>query len=122
MDLPEVHGENLIESEVEMNVLIEELIRETSIEDISESYQPVVELIGIENFFVLSSYANGDELYFPKVENIITPARNRRIKKEWNGFNLKELSERYKLTPKQIGNILRDEPMIGQMSIEDFIT
>ena len=50
---------------------------------------------------------------------IIAPARNRRIKKEWNGYNSKELAEKYNLTTKQIGNILKDEPMIGQMSIFD---
>ena len=81
------------------------LIEETTLEDISESYRPVVDIIGIEKFIELSEYAKGDELYFPKTENIIAPARNRRIK--------------YNLTTKQIGNILKDEPMIGQMSIFD---
>ena len=88
------------------------LIEETTLEDISESYRPVVDIIGIEKFIELSEYAKGDELYFPKTENIIAPARNRRIKKEWNGYNSKELAEKYNLTTKQIGNILKDEPMI----------
>lgn len=95
------------------------LIDETTLDDISESYRPVVEIIGIEKFIELSEYAKGDELYFPKTENIIAPARNRRIKKEWNGYNSKELAEKYNLTTKQIGNILKDEPMIGQMTIFD---
>ena len=95
------------------------LIEETTLEDISESYRPVVEIIGIRKFIELSEYAKGDELYFPKTENIIAPARNRRIKKEWNGYNSKELAEKYNLTIKQIGNILKDEPMIGQLSIFD---
>lgn len=95
------------------------LIEETTLEDISESYRPVVDIIGIEKFIELSEYAKGDELYFPKTENIIAPARNRRIKKEWNGYNSKELAEKYNLTTKQIGNILKDEPMIGQTSIFD---
>ena len=82
-------------------------------------YTIVVDIIGIEKFIELSEYAKGDELYFPKTENIIAPARNRRIKKEWNGYNSKELAEKYNLTTKQIGNILKDEPMIGQMSIFD---
>ena len=84
------------------------LIEETTLEDISESYRPVVDIIGIEKFIELS-----------ETENIIAPARNRRIKKEWNGYNSKELAEKYNLTTKQIGNILKDEPMIGQMSIFD---
>lgn len=95
------------------------LIEETTLEDISENYRPVVEIIGIEKFIELSDYAKGDELYFPKAENVIAPARNRRIKREWNGYNLKELAEKYNLTTKQIGNILKDEPMIGQLSIFD---
>lgn len=101
------------------DTLTRELIEETTLEDISESYRPVVEIIGIEKFIELSDYAKGDELYFPKVENIISPARNRRIKKEWNGYNSKELADKYNLTTKQIGNILKDEPMIGQMSMFD---
>ena len=97
--------------------LTQELIAETTLEDISESYRPVVEIIRIEKFIELSDYAKGDELYFPKVENIIAPARNRRIKKEWNGYNSKELADKYNLTIKQIGNILKDEPLIGQISL-----
>lgn len=98
---------------------IREFIAETTLEDIAENYRPVVEIIGIEKFIELSDYAKGDELYFPKAENVIAPARNRRIKKEWNGYNAKELADRYNLTVKQIGNILKDEPVIRQLSIFD---
>ena len=102
-----------------LDKLTRELIEETTLEDISKNYRPVVDIIGIEKFIELSNYAKGDELYFPKVENIIAPARNRRIKKEWDGYNSKELAEKYNLTLKQIGNILKDEPLVGQLSIFD---
>ena len=107
-----------------MNVdeLTRQLIGETKIDDISESYRSVVEIIGVDKFIELSDYAKGDELYFPKIENIIAPARNRRIKKEWNGYNLKQLAEKYNLTTKQISNIIKDETMIGQMTIFDIPT
>lgn len=36
------------------------LIEETTLEDISESYRPVVDIIGIEKFIELSEYAKGD--------------------------------------------------------------
>ncbi len=101
--------------------LLEELIRETTIEDIGERYREVVSLIGIRNFVLLSNYARGDELYFPKVESVVGPARNRRIKKEYNGYNGKELADRYNLTVKQIQNIMKDEPPVGQMSIGDWL-
>lgn len=100
---------------------MEELIEDTMLGDIGERYREIVELIGIRNFVLLSNYARGDELYFPKVENVVGPARNRRIKREYNGYNSKELADRYNLTVKQIHNIMKDEPPVGQMSIEDWM-
>lgn len=60
--------------------LLKELIEETEMNDIAERYQNVAAIIGIEKFVQLADYARGDEIYFPKAENIIAPARNRRIK------------------------------------------
>lgn len=102
-----------------MDALTEKLIEETTLEDIAEAYRPVVEIIGVELFARLGDYSRGDELYFPKVESIIAPARNRRIREEWNGYNVKELAEKYNLTTKQIGNILKGEPIVGQLELFD---
>ncbi len=99
------------------DALREELIADIRVEDIGEKYREVVALIGIRRFILLSEYARGDEVYFPKVENVLAPARNRRIKREYNGDNAKELAERYNLTVKQVWNILKDEPPAGQMSL-----
>lgn len=101
--------------------LLDELIEDTTIEDIGERYREIVDLIGIRKFILLSNYARGDELYFPKVENVVSPARNRRIKKEFNGYNSKELADKYNLTIKQIQNIMKDELPVGQMSIEEWM-
>jgi len=104
-----------------IDTLMRELMEDITMDDIGEKYRPVVEIIGIEKFVELSDYAKGDELYFPKVENVIAPARNRQIKAEWNGYNSKELADKYNLTIKQIGNILKDVPLIGQQSIFDWM-
>lgn len=101
--------------------MLGELVGETRLEDIAERYRDIVAIVGIEKFVELSNYARGDEIYFPKVENIVSPARNRRIKKEYNGFNDKELADKYNLTIKQIWNILKDEPPAGQMTIEELL-
>ena len=101
--------------------LVRELVGETRLEDIAERYRDIVAIVGIEKFVELSNYARGDEIYFPKVENVVSPARNRRIKKEYNGFNEKELADKYNLTIKQIWNILKDEPPAGQMTIEELL-
>ena len=100
---------------------MEELIEDTTIEDIGERYREIVDLIGIRKFILLSNYARGDELYFPKVENVVSPARNRRIKREYNGYNSKELADKYNLTIKQIQNVVKDEPLAGQISMEEWM-
>lgn len=105
-----------------MDGWLKELAGELTEEDIAEQYRPIVDIIGIELFVELADYAKGDELYFPKPESIVTPARNRRVKAEYNGYNRKELAERYNLTTVQIRNILKDEPVPGQMSIFDVIS
>ena len=99
--------------------LLEELIEDTEIKDINDRYKDIVEITGIRTFVELSNYARGNELYFPKIENVIAPARNRRIRKEYNGYNDKELAQRYNITLRQIWNILRNEPPPGQMELED---
>lgn len=101
--------------------LIRELVAETKLEDISETYRPVVEIIGIRKFVELSEHAKGDEIYIPKAENIVAPARNRRIRKEYDGYNIKDLADKYDLTTKQIANILKDVPHPGQMNIFDMM-
>ena len=44
-----------------------------------------------------------------------------RIKAEYNGYNTKELAEKYDLTIRQIENVLKDEPIIGQYDIYDYL-
>ena len=100
--------------------LIKELIADTKLPDIPDRYRAIVEIVGVENYIRLSDYAKGDELYFPKVESILAPARNRRIRKEYNGYNAKELAARYNLTLPQILNIINGLPQGGQMDLFTF--
>lgn len=102
-----------------MDRYIQELLADTTLEDLPESCQPVAAIIGLERFFELAEYAQGDAIYIPKPDSILVPARNRKIKKEWNGYNLRELADRYGLTPNRIRAILKDEPAAGQMSMFD---
>ncbi|MCG4745858.1 Mor transcription activator family protein [Enterocloster aldenensis] len=100
--------------------LMDELAAETTLDDISESYKPLVEMIGLGNVLKLSQYFMGDKMYIPKVERILSPARNRRIRREYNGYNTKELAQDYDLTTNQILQIVRDmDPQ--QISLFDII-
>ena len=75
--------------------LMEELEADTTLEDIAEPYRLVVEMIGLKNVLKLSRYFMGDKIYLPKAERILAPARNRRIRREYNGRNAKELAKEY---------------------------
>jgi Mor family transcriptional regulator len=85
----------------------EELLKHVDVSDISETYQPVVSLIGLYNFLKLCRYAMGDELYFPMQESVLRNTRKRLIIQEYNGCNVSELSRKYNLTPSQIRNIVK---------------
>ena len=55
-----------------------------------------------------------------KAERILAPARNRRIRREYNGRNAKELAKEYDLTTNQILQIVRDlDPT--QISLFEFL-
>lgn len=83
------------------------LLKNMDVSDIPETYQPVVSLIGLENFLKMCQYAMGTEVYFPMQESVLRNARNRLIIQEFNGHNLVELSRKYNLTAKQISNIVK---------------
>lgn len=102
-------------------ILFRELIEATTIDDIAETYKPIVDIVGIEKFVKLSEYAMGSELYFPKADSIIAPARNRRIIEEYTGYNHTELAEKYNLTTKTIAKILKDVPHPDQLNIFDWM-
>ncbi len=83
------------------------LLKSVGVSDIPETYQPVANLIGLDNFLKMCRYAMGDEIYFPMQESILRNARNRLIIQEYNGHNLAELSKKYNLTAKHIRNIVK---------------
>ena len=100
--------------------LMDELVTETAIEDIADAYKPLVEMIGLENVLKLTQYFTGDKMYITKAERLLAPARNRRIRREYNGYNTKELAQYYELTTNQILQIVRDlDPQ--QISLFDMI-
>lgn len=85
----------------------EKLLKDVKIEELPDEMQILAHLIGLENLFKLSHYANGSQIYIPVPETFLRNARNREIKREYNGFNCKEISKRWKITEEQVRKILR---------------
>ncbi len=68
----------------------------------------LVDTVGLEQAKKIVAALGGDNLYIPKVESVIRMARNRRINKEFTGFNHKELAVKYNLTPRHIRGIVEN--------------
>lgn len=88
--------------------LVDRVIAETVEEDIPDAYKPIIDMIGLENVIKLSQYFMGDKIYLPKADRLLSPARNRIIRREYNGKNTKELAQDYDITTNQILQIVRD--------------
>lgn len=84
-----------------------ELLKYVDVSDLPENHQPVISLIGLDNFLKLCGYAMGSEIYFPIQESVLRNTRNRLIIQEYNGHNLAELSQKYNITSKHIRNIVK---------------
>ena len=74
-----------------------------------DSMALLVEVAGLETAKKIVAALGGDSLYVPKVESIIRLARNRRINKEFTGFNHKELATKYDLTTRHIRKIIEEQ-------------
>lgn len=79
-----------------------ELIRE----NVPEPYRSYIDMIGLENFQQLIEKYGGTKIYIPKpglLERIVT---DHKIRSEYNGKNISELSRKYDLTRRTIYKIL----------------
>lgn len=102
--------------------LLDELMMDVKPEDLDEKNRAIFEIIGIEAMKKLFDLRRGDNLYIPKPEKLIMQARNRRIIKEYReGTTISCLATRYDLTVQHVWRIVKEEPMKGQMSIDDYI-
>ena len=75
-------------------------------EDLPPDLQEVAETIGFESTLKLIEARSGEGLYIPKVEKIQRAARDRAIRGDFNGANLRELAHKYGLTVTWIRTIV----------------
>ncbi len=95
-----------------MDKVNQRLLAEIQMEDIPENCRRIAEKMGLEIFAEITYHFGGIPFYFPKFESVAAPARDRIIKKEFNGGNYKELASKYNITEvwvRQIVNTARVE-------------
>lgn len=93
-------------------------------EDLDDDQQQVADLIGLDNYKKLMRVFGGVNLYIPKADKLERMDRNDRIRAEFNGYNFRELAQKYGLTEVSIRSIVSDKvreirarPIDGQLSL-----
>lgn len=76
----------------------------------------LIEAVGLSAAKKLVEVFGGDAFYFPKVESVIRTARNKKIYKEFTGFNQKELAAKYNLTTRHVREIVKEQRRINPKS------
>ncbi len=97
--------------------------------DLPEVYQQLAELVGVENMLRIARvFGGGESIYFPKLEAIHRPARDKKIIEDFNGYNFRQLAKKYQLSEMRIRAIVREyvdeernRPAPGQITIFDML-
>lgn len=82
-------------------------------------YREIAEEIGVLNFLKIARLVGGTTFYIPKAESLMRPVRDKHIKRDFNGYNHKDLAIKYDVTERWVRQICGDGNMEGQVTIFD---
>ena len=66
----------------------------------------IAEEIGTDNLLKLAVLVGGSTFYMPQAESIIRPLRDLKIREEYNGYNIADLSRKYGVSQRWIQRIV----------------
>ena len=66
-----------------------------TIDMLPEQYQPLADVIGVQQLLALAEKQGGSNMYIPKLEALVRTTRDRQIKEKFNGYNAEELARCY---------------------------
>lgn len=89
--------------------------------DLDEDQRMLADTIGLESYKVLVQQYGGAYLYIRKEESLVKDIRDKQIRAEYNGRNLRDLAKHYRLSEMQVRNILYEEGVPGQIGITDIL-
>lgn len=100
---------------------MEDWMKEININDLDEKNKEIAEIIGIDNFIKLSDAYGGTRIYVNKLDEVTKNIRDRKIKQEYNRYNINKLAKKYNLADESIRRILKGEPVENQISVFDSV-
>ena len=87
--------------------MIPEWAQDVQLDELKGGAREIAEVIGVMPALrLMEQYGGGSGTYIPKLEDTLVEARNRRIRKEYNGYNTRKLAWRYRLTERRIQQIV----------------
>ncbi|ALA68822.1 hypothetical protein GT50_00465 [Geobacillus stearothermophilus 10] len=95
-------------------VSAESWIKDVKPDDLPEPYYQMAKEIGVEATLKIAKLFGGTKIYLPKHDTALQTVRDRQIRKEYNGYNCKELAIKYNLTENWVRSIVR-----GKNAAED---
>lgn len=66
----------------------------------------IAEEIGTDNLLKLAVLVGGSTFYMPQAESILRPLRDLKIREEYNGYNIADLSRKYGVSQRWIQRIV----------------
>lgn len=97
-----------------------------TIDDLEPPYDELADVVGLETAKKIARLYQGQQVYFPKLERKCDPLLKKMIKEEFDGYNYKELAEKYDYTERWIRKIVEDQvskerskPPEGQLTFWD---
>lgn len=103
-----------------MNDFLDDLI----LEDLCGDQYDLAECIGLEVYVKLVRNFAGLPITVPMPQSINKNARNRKIIKEFNGYNAKKLAKKYGLSKRRINELtaeklkkMKEAPIDGQLKM-----
>lgn len=96
-----------------MNPLVQELTMAMIPDGICKA---IAEEIGIENMIKLADLVGGASFYMPQSESLLRPARDVKIRDEFNGYNTLELVRKYGVSERWVRRICGTGVIVGQQS------
>ena len=100
--------------------LTAEMAAELTVEMLPEGLQKqIAETIGVDKLLLLSELLGGTTLYWPQLDTVLRPVRERRIKQEFNGYNYDALATKYGISAKWVRQLCGAPYAEGQLTIFD---
>ncbi|MFT9496360.1 Mor transcription activator family protein [Anaerosolibacter sp.] len=99
-------------------------LKDISLDDLEGPYHEIALKMGVEAALKIAELFQGSQVYFPRMESSCGEKRKELILQEFNGYNYRELAQKYGFSERWIREICSDQvqkernkPCTNQISI-----